>query len=256
MHRILILAVAISALTAKCGDGATSPAQTGTLTISLTDAPANLEQVNITFSEVSAHIDGEWLTVQGEPRTVDLLEWNNGRSIALGTAEVPHGEYTQIRLKIDQASVTSEGQTYEATVPSGARSGLKLVSGFTVGEGTTHELIVDFDARRSIVATGPPSDPRRFQLKPTIRVVPRALTGAIRGTLADPAHTPTAYAILGADTVTSAVPDTTTGVFILSFLPAATYEVAIEDSLGRTFTQAAQSVTAGTTAELGKINLQ
>jgi hypothetical protein len=256
VHRILILAVAVSALAVKCGDSGTSPNQTGTLTISLTDAPADVEQVNITFSEVSAHIGSEWVTVRSEPVTLDLLEWNNGKSIVLGTAEVPPGDYTQIRLMIDQAEVVSDGQTYQATVPSGARTGLKLVSGFSLEEGSTYELVVDFDARRSVVATGPPGNPQRFQLKPTVRVVPRALTGAIGGVLADTDHLPTAYAISGEDTVTSAAPDTTSGAFLLSFLPPAEYEVAIEDTLGRTFTQAALSVTAGTTSELGTIDLQ
>ena len=70
--------------------------QMGTLTIYLTDAPATYDSVNITFSEVSAHIDSEWVVVQGEPVTVDLLEWTNGKSMVLGSADVPAGKYTQI----------------------------------------------------------------------------------------------------------------------------------------------------------------
>jgi hypothetical protein len=256
MRGTIALAIAVTIIAAGCGDNGTS-SQTGTLTISLTDAPATaLEQVNITFSDVSAHIDNEWIAVRGEPVTVDLLEWNNGKSLTLGTAEVPSGNYTQIRLMIDAAEVVSDGQTYQATVPSGAQTGLKLGPAFTVEQGSTYELVVDFDARRSVVATGPPGNPGRYQIKPTVRVVPKAITGAVSGVLSDTDHEPTAYAIIQDDTVTSTVPDTTTGIFILSYLPPDVYTVAIEDTTGRTATFGGVPVEAGGTFELGGIDLQ
>lgn len=257
MRSSLALAIAITIIAAGCGDDGASSSQTGTLTVSLTDAPISaLDQVNITFSEVSAHIDNEWISVRSEPVTVDLLEWNNGKSIALGTAEVPAGDYTQIRLRIDAADVVTGGLSYQATVPSGAQTGLKLGPAFTIQEGSTYELVVDFDARRSVVATGPPGDPARFQIKPTVRVVPKAVTGAISGVLSDTDHEPTAYAIVRQDTVTSTVPDTTNGIFILSYLPPEVYTVAIEDTMGRTATFGGVPVTAGETFALGGITLQ
>lgn len=256
MRSTVALAIAAIIITAGCGDDGTS-SQTGTLTVSLTDAPVtDLDEVNITFSEVSAHIDNEWLTVRGEPITVDLLEWNNGQSITIGTAEVPSGDYTQIRLIIDAANVVHNGQTYQATVPSGAQTGLKLGPGFTVTEGATYELVIDFDARRSVVATGPPGDPNRFQIKPQVRMVPKAVTGAISGVLSDADHEPTAYAIVQDDTITSTVPDTTSGIFLLSYLPPQVYTVSVEDTTGRTATFGGVPVVAGETFSLGGVDLQ
>ena len=239
-----------------CGNGSTSPNKMGTLKVSLTDAPGRVEAVNITFSEISSHINDEWIVVRGEPVTVNLLEWNNGRSIVLGAAEVPAGQYTQIRLKIEHADVVVDGQTHSATVPSGAQTGLKLGPAFAVNEGSTYELVTDFDARRSIVTTGPPSNPRGYKLKPTLRVVPKAVTGSISGTVANPQHLPTAYAIVDSDTLTSTTVDTSMGAFMLAFLPEGAYTVAVNDTAGLSFERSNIQVVVGTDQQLGTITLQ
>lgn len=227
----------------------------GTLRINLTDAPSDFEEVNITFSEISAHIDSAWVTVQGEPVTVNLLEWNNGKSIVIGSAEVPAGHYTQIRLKIDQAEVVVDGQSRTMTVPSGAQTGLKLISEFTIPEGSTFELVLDFDAERSVVTTGPPNNPTGYKLKPTIRVIPAAITGSISGTVLNPEHLPVAYAFAGADTVTSTAVNPNDGTFILAFLPETTYTVSVQDTLGQSFEQENVQVVAGDDQALGVITL-
>jgi len=239
-----------------CSKNPENPEGTGQLKISLTDAPANFDAVNITFSEISAHIDSEWVTVRRDPITVNLLEWNNGQSIVIGTAEVPAGHYTQIRLKIDRAEVVVEGQTHPLTVPSGAQTGLKLIAEFTIPEGSTFELVLDFDANRSIVTTGPPNNPNGFKLKPTIRVVPKAITGSISGTVANPANLPTAFALAGTDTITSTPVDKNTGAFMLAFLLEGSYTISIRDTLDQSFGKNDVSVVAGSDNNQGMITLQ
>ncbi|NIT55034.1 MAG: DUF4382 domain-containing protein, partial [Aliifodinibius sp.] len=88
---------------------------TGMLTIYLTDAPtiATFDSVNITFSQVSAHLDSEWVTVQGDTLTANLLDLYNGNTIVFGSAEVPAGKYTQVRIKIDDAYVVMNGQRHD-----------------------------------------------------------------------------------------------------------------------------------------------
>ncbi len=252
----LLALLVSSAMFAGCSDQTTTPSEKSTLQISLTDAPANFDAVNITFSEISAHIDGQWIIVRGEPMTVNLLEWNNGKSIVIGTAEVPAGHYTQIRLKIQDAEVVINGQTHPLEVPSGARSGLKLVHEFTINAGSTYELIVDFDAQRSIVTTGPPLNSRRYLLKPTLRVVPKAITGSISGTVTNPERAAIAYAITGIDTVTTTAVDKNSGHFILAYLPVGTYTVALNDTIGRAFVRNHVNVVVGADQDLGMITLQ
>jgi hypothetical protein len=241
---------------AGCNDSSIGSGQTGTLSVRLTDAPGDYEKVNITFSEVSAHIDGDWVTVRNEPLTVDLLEWNNGKSLVLGTAEVPAGKYTQIRLIIDDANVVYKGQTRSVTVPSGAQSGLKLLANFDVLVGSTYEMVVDFDAQRSIVATGPRENPNGFLLKPTVRVAPLAISGSISGTITNPMHQPIAYAIANGDTITSSLANATSGNFTLAFLSEGMYTVAVQDTLNASAIKLGVSVTPGSDFGMGIVILQ
>ena len=108
--------------------------QKGTLTIYLTDATADYDSVNITFSEVSAHIDSDWVVVQGDPVTVDLLKWSNGKSMVLGSADVPAGKYTQIRIKIDDAEIG--GWAMKGTLKFGRGGPFADVPSARIGAGT------------------------------------------------------------------------------------------------------------------------
>ncbi len=251
-----LLLLPITLLAGCSGDSSTSPGQTGNLKISLTDSPATYEAVNITFSEISANINEDWITVNSEPITVNLLEWNNGKSIVIGSAQVPAGQYSQIRLIIDDAEVVVDGQTHKITVPSGVKTGLKLGPEFTVVSGSTYELVVDFDANRSIVTTGPPNNPNGYILKPTVRVVPKAITGSISGVIANPQNSAIAYAIIGMDTLTSSIVDTTNGSFILAYLPEGVFTVSVNDTTGLSFVTDNVEVIAGSNQNLGTITLQ
>ncbi|MGH7455219.1 MAG: DUF4382 domain-containing protein [bacterium] len=240
-----------------CDKKATDPESgKGILRIYLTDAGGLYDAVNITFTEVSAHIDGQWVTLSNQTRTVNLLEWNNGKTLMLGQAEVEAGKYTQIRLKIAGAEIVLNGQTYPLDVPSGAQSGLKLLTKFEIAAGSTYDLVIDFDAERSIVVTGPRQRPNGFKLKPVLRVAAMALTGSISGTVTNPADLPVAYAIAGADTVTSSPVNGTTGFFRLAFLPPGSYTVSVSDTLNKAFTQSGVTVIAGQDNSLGQVTLQ
>jgi hypothetical protein len=254
---ISILAGLTIVLGLGCGENATNPKSgTGTLRIFLTDAVGSYDAVNITFSEISAHIDSQWVTLSNQTQKVNLLEWNNGKTLMLGQAQVQVGKYTQIRLKIAGAEVQLNGQTYPLTVPSGAQSGLKLLAKFEIAAGSTYDLVVDFDAERSIVTTGPRDNPRSFKLKPTLRVIAMALTGSISGTVTNPANLPVAYALASADTVTSSPVNGTTGFFRLAFLPPGIYSVSIADTLKQSFTQSNVMVRAGQENALGSVTLR
>ena len=240
----------------NCNSDATgSNNNTGTLSISLTDAPAAYDSIIIVFTEISAHIDSEWVHVTRDPVRVNLLDWSNGETFLLGSAEVPAGKYTQIRIKIDAASIGVKGEVHELIVPSGLKTGLKLGPQFTISEGSTYSLVLDFEANRSVVVLGPKENPNGYKLKPHIRVITEALTGSISGTVLNPEDIPFAYAILGSDTVTSTAVDTTSGNFKLSFLPEDTYTVSVEDTSGKDFSQSSIFVTAGNNYDLGSITL-
>jgi len=247
--------IAVFALTNCNRDSVSSDANTGTLSISLTDAPAAYDSVIIVFSEISAHIDSEWVFIKQDPVRVNLLDWSNGETFLLGSADVPAGKYTQIRIKIDSAFVGVKGNVYELTVPSASRTGLKLGPQFTINEGSTYSLVLDFDAHKSIVVTGHKHNPTGYKLKPHIRVITQAVSGSISGKVLNPQNLPVAYAILGSDTITTTVIDTSSGHFKLSFLPENSYTVSLEDTSGKDFTQDSVPVQAGTDFYLGELTL-
>jgi hypothetical protein len=238
-----------------CKDQATDPGR-ATMRVYVTDAVGLYDAVNITFTEVSAHIDGQWVTISNQPQTVNLLDWNNGNVLLLGQAEVQAGTYTQIRLQIASAEVVWNGNRFDMTVPSGGTSGLKLNTKFEVVAGSTYDIVLDFDAERSVVTTGLQLNPNGFKLKPVIRAIGRALTGSISGTVTNPTALPVAYAIAGADTITTSPVDSGTGFFRLAFLPPGTYTVSVADTSNRKATQTNVPVTAGQDYPVGQLMLQ
>ena len=258
--RFLIAAVPIwfvFLFAVSCSESPSGISETKTsLKINLTDAPGDFEQVNITFSEVSALFGNQWIVVSNRSQTFDLLTLSNGRTVLLGEAEVEAGRYQQIRLKISGGEVMIGGSTYPLTIPSGAQTGLKFGPAFTIEPGITFELVVDFDASRSVRATGPPGNPTNFILTPFIRVIAKEPSGAISGQVTNPEHAPTAYAIAGGDTVTSTSIDKVNGNFLLAFLPEGVYSVAISDTLGNEYTESDIAVIIGETNDLGQITLK
>jgi uncharacterized protein DUF4382 len=239
----------------KNTSGIDSDNNTANLTIFLTDAAANYDSVNITFAEISAHLDSTWLTVMTDTITVNLLDWSNGNAMILGSDTIPAGKYTQIRIKIIDAEIGVDGQVFPLDVPSGAKTGLKLGPQFTINEGSTYEMVIDFDASRSIVTMGPPHNPHGYKLKPRIRVTSTAITGSISGTILNPDNLPVAYAIQNGDTVTSSIVDTSSGFFKLAFLPEGYYTVDAADTSTGNFSADSVNVTIGSNFDLGDITL-
>jgi hypothetical protein len=236
-------------------DSSTNVGETGELRLFLTDAPAAYDSINITFSEISAHLDSSWITVVTDPITYNLLELNNGTFEVLGAADVPAGHYTQIRIKIAAAEISVNGEVYPLAVPSGAQTGLKLGPEFTIEAGSAYELMVDFDASRSIVTTGPPYNPQSYKLKPHLRVVAVAITGSIFAKVSNPDYLPIAYAIQGTDTVSSAFVDPMDSTFMLTYLSEGAYTVSVRDTLQQSYNLQNVQVTAGETNNLGEISL-
>ena len=195
---------------------------------------------------------GGWEVIKNDSTvTYDLLALQNGVFAELGVAPVPAGSYTQTRLKLSPGStVVVGGVTHALEVPSGLQSGYKLVGGFDVPAGGFVDLLIDFDARKSITVTGN----GRYQLKPTTRIAVSAEAGAITGSI-DPDDVPTRVcAVLGADSV-QCVTTGAGGKFNLVALPPGSYTVAFDAPAGWRDTTLAAGVTAGSVTSLGAVAL-
>lgn len=234
----LVATTAIAAATlVACGggggsSGAPAPAPTatmGTLGVSLTDAPAcGFDAVNVTVNKVrinqsstASDTDGGWTDITLSPaKKINLLNLTNGVLESLGQTQLAPGHYSQLRLVLDANtgtglanSVVLTGSAGEKTLttPSAVQSGIKLVNDFDIVAGQKVDLVLDFNACKSVVTTGS----GKYLLKPVIKVIPTAVNG-ITG-FVNPA-------LLASHVMVSAQQN---GVIISSTVPSATGEFSL-----------------------------
>ncbi|MET3215591.1 UNVERIFIED_ORG: hypothetical protein ABIC48_003360 [Burkholderia territorii] len=214
---------------AGCGGGDDGGgAQTGTLHVAMTDAPScGFDHVYVTVSQVRVNAnanandnDAGWSTVSlATPQKIDLLSLTNGVLADLGQTALPAGQYQQVRLVLAQNqgntlanSVVPTGGTEQAlATPSATQSGYKIIQPFTVQPNTLVDLVLDFNACKSIVQRGNGS----YALKPVVTAIPTVVSGAISGYVASAEAGATVYAEQGGKVVRGTVADSS-GKFVLS----------------------------------------
>ena len=189
--------------------------------INLTDAPGPYDAVILSIKNVVIVTDkGEQtFTVGGNP--IDILHFRLGKDTLLAAKDIPAGTIQQIRLVLNNTGnrVVVGGTSFDLTTPSGQSSGVKLNLHDNLIAGIAYTLTLDFDAAQSIVLTGN----GKYILKPVIRAIANAASGALTGMITPIASNPKVYAIMGTDTV-GTVADTT-GKFYFPGLAAGTYSV-------------------------------
>ncbi|WP_404980231.1 DUF4382 domain-containing protein [Caballeronia sp. LZ019] len=243
--RRLGLTAAMSTLLAACGGGGNdgSNAPTGTLHVAMTDAPAcGFDHVYVTVSQVRVNAnaqatdsDAGWTAiVPSTPQRIDLLSLTNGVLADLGPVALPAGQYQQVRLVLAQNTgntlansvVPTGGAEQPLATPSATQSGYKIIQPFTVQPNTLADLVLDFNACKSVVARGNGS----YALKPVVTATPATVSGQISGYVAAAEAGATVYAEQGGKVVRGTIADTT-GKFVLSPLiqssTQGTYDVVI-----------------------------
>jgi hypothetical protein len=265
-----LLAVFVGGCGSSSGGGGTT-AQPGTASVSMTDAPAcGLDEVNVTVSKVRVHQSNNasenaagWTDITLNPaRKINLLDLNDpthtNRALELlGETPLEAGHYTQLRLVLapnrgsspPANSVVLSGQTTEIPLdtPSAVQSGIKLIHQFTVDSGQRVDLLLDFDACKSIVRTGN----GKYKLKPVIKVIPFVLNGidgVVDKTLL--VNNVLVSAQVNGTIVRATVPNTQTGEFFLAHLdptncPTTCYDVVITARNSPTDTCCATAVITG-----------
>jgi hypothetical protein len=231
--------------------------------VRLTDAPGDYAAVNIDVQQVQIHVsDGDdeagWQTLPLiRPGVYNIMDYTNGSSAGLVSADFPAGKISQIRLILgpNNTLVLRDGTVTTLNTPSAQQSGLKLKIDAVLVRDVTYQLLLDFDVAKSIVARG---NSGQYNLKPVIRTITTAVVGGIRGTVVPVAARPLVLAIR-----TSATPNDTlsttadaAGGFLFRGITAGTYRVELLTRLpyrnaSRTATVANDQVT-----DLGAINLQ
>lgn len=250
-----IFVAALAAVLAACGGGGGiggTGIALGTLRVSLTDAPAcGYDEVNVTIEKVRVHqsasageADAGWSEIVLNPaRRVDLLSLTNGVLEELGETSLPAGKYTQLRLVLasngpatpfaNSIVLSDSGTELALDTPSGQQSGLKLNTNIDVPADKIADVVLDFDACKSIVKRG---NSGQYNLKPVIGVTTVLSDAGLRviGWIAPAiaASTPSVSVQASGVPVKATVPDPVTGRFVLYPVPVGTYDLVI-GAIGR-----------------------
>lgn len=255
---LAVLAVFVGWLGTSCSNNET----TSRLIITLTDAPGDYDAVNVDVQGVEVHLSSDeesgWITLDN-PNTgvVNLLELTNGISIVISDSEIPAGKISQIRLMLgpDNTLVMDEDE-FVLDVPSGQQSGLKLQVNETLEAGITYTLKLDFDAARSVVQAGRSG---KFILKPVIRVITEATSGAVKGEVLPAEENVAVYAIVGEDTVVTTYAVADQAGYFLEGVPEGTYKIGFDpgdDSLYAKDSVENVDVTIGSITQLETVTLR
>jgi hypothetical protein len=184
-----LLAAAMIGVT---GCGGNSGGGTGQMALSVADAPIDSAQkvvVEFTGVELLSN-NGSPVNINfATPKAIDLLNQSATASAQLFNQPIPTGMYQQIRLLVvadgdpsHSYIILSDGTMHGLQIPSGAETGLKLVTGFNVTASGVVDYTIDFDLRKSVTCPGGQA-PACF-LKPVERLVDNTTVGNIQGVVA------------------------------------------------------------------------
>jgi hypothetical protein len=205
----IILSLSILIFTA-CGGGggggSSDGGGTGTVSVGLTDSSTSkylaiyvtIDKVQVNKKDSSSNGNSGWKTVATPMKTYNLLKLVNGVTEILGEDELEAGTYQQIRLIIGKTAesenningephpdanyvVLNDGSYVHLKIPSGYQTGVKLVHNFKVEDGSFVELVLDFEACKSVVETGS----EKYILKPTIKVIETENKSDVYGEVTD-----------------------------------------------------------------------
>ncbi len=127
----------------------------GTLQVSITDAPVDLANLNVTVNglAVNSADNNTWIQLKfsndGTEVYFDLLALHNVTK-DLSITQLPVGNYSKIRLDIKTANATyTDGTTTDLTVPPGH---IDVIVSFQIKENQETKLLIDMQADTTAIS--------------------------------------------------------------------------------------------------------
>ena len=180
------IAAVLAASAIACSDSPSSPSLSGgNFNVRLRDTPfSDAKAVLVTFSSIRAHrSESDWTVVPfvnaATARTCDLKKLETSEDV-LGSAALPAGHYTQVRLVVQSATLffdnASTGSACASTItpPAGASSTLEIPSGevkltreFDLTSSSAITMLLDFDGGQSIRLIGN----GRYMMSPVVTIL-------------------------------------------------------------------------------------
>lgn len=145
---------------------------TAHMTVKMVDAPALYDAVNVEVKQVMVHFAADsadstsaagWVNLNTKAGIYNLLDLQNNVMATIADSTLRPGRINQFRLVLgDSNTIVKDSVSYALKIPSGSQTGLKINVNSTLVAGAKYEMVIDFDAAKSIVVTGNGS----FMLKP------------------------------------------------------------------------------------------
>jgi hypothetical protein len=161
LYTITGVAIAIVIIAAIFASGIQFPGinnsqgNTGKLSVSIMDAPADLAHLNVTINALYVHNDGDgsWLKLNFADDVsqvyFDLLTLKDVTK-ELSASSVPVGNYSKIRLDILAANATlADETTKDLVVPPGH---IDVTVSFQIKEGQTTNLLLDMQVDSTAIS--------------------------------------------------------------------------------------------------------
>jgi hypothetical protein len=241
----------------------TNAGQSGTLAVRMSDGlDPSVTAVNVTISRVEANVNGRWVNIPVETHNLNLFDLNDS-DILLATGEVPTGDYNQVRVFVDSATVTDDTGVHNVVIPSADKTGIKINVDYRIKSKEVTTLLLDFNADKSLNLTGSGT----WMMHPVIPAVVKVLSGTITGTVmidgapAEHAHVRAYYTAgsnyeIGTEVNTSWTKST--GQFKIWALLPGTYRLKIAkvnpDGTYKTFVDDV-TVAADTNTDIGNVSI-
>ncbi len=188
-RKLSLMAIALAVGVAGCEGGVASN-DMSRVRVLLTDAPGDLAVAEVTISEIYLQGKDGRVTLFTGPGIYNLLDLQNGVTAELAEVLVPRGEYSDLRLVVQSASLTTlDGRTFSTAggtlhCPSCQQSGLKvkMPGGSMRLDGDSEILLLDFDVAQSFGREAGRSG--RWVMRPVIHATDVSTASVIRGTVA------------------------------------------------------------------------
>lgn len=175
----------------------------GDVKIGITDAPIDDSSVSAAFVTITeVRLDGKVYDAFKGPKTVNLLQLQNGNSLTLGDGKFQTGSYSKLTLVLDYAKdqngnapgcyVQKTDGAKEALMISGsAKQEIEITAKkFDVAQSGATDLMIDFDLRKAIKEKNDNAK-KSFsfvtygELQSSIRLVNKNSTGEIVGKMSN-----------------------------------------------------------------------
>ncbi len=177
---------------------------TGQAQFEVTDGPIDDASVKGAFVTVTAvKVDGKTISNFSGKQTIDLMAYQNGDTKALGLAELESGTYSDVSLVLDYETdasgnspgcyvLTTDNVKHSLKSSANTSNEFKINSGsFEVKEGSTTNVVMDFDLRKSIRYQEAPQNDDKYdfvtdsELRSSLRLVTKANSGKVSGNCSD-----------------------------------------------------------------------